>query len=173
MEANREYWRAVSVFTNYEVSSVGRVRNSKTGRVLKPSDNGSGYMQVVLAKNGSTKTFKVHRLVAETFIENPLGKRCVDHIDGNRRNNTIENLRWASDSENQMNAIKKQSNASSTHKGVSLHKASNKWVAYVQIGNARKHLGCFTDEREAAEAYNAAAIEHYGVFAKLNDLTTV
>ena len=173
MEANREYFRAVSVFTNYEVSSVGRVRNSKTGRVLKPSDNNWGYLQVVLRKNCATKTFKVHRLVAETFIENPLSKRCVDHIDGNKRNNTIENLRWASDSENQMNAIKKQRNASSTHKGVSFHKASNKWVAYVQVGKARKHLGDFTDERDAAEAYNAAAIEHYGVFAKLNNLTNV
>ena len=173
MEANREYWRAVSVFTNYEVSSVGRVRNSKTGRVLKPSDNNWGHLQVVLAKNGSTKTFKVHRLVAETFIENPLSKRCVDHIDGNRRNNDIDNLRWASDSENQMNATKKRSNASSTHKGVSFHKASNKWIAYAQVDGVRKHLGYYATEIEAAESYNAAAIEHYGVFAKLNDLTTV
>ena len=170
MEANREYWRAVSVFTNYEVSSVGRVRNSKTGRVLKPSDNNWGYMQVVLAKNSSTKTFKVHRLVAETFIENPLSKRCVDHIDNDRTNNNWENLRYATHAENGRN-MKKHSDGSSVYKGVSYNKIRCKWTAQIGVNRSQKRLGAFTNEREAAEAYNAAAIEHFGVFARLNEFS--
>ena len=70
MEANREYFRAVSVFTNYEISSVGRVRNSKTGRVLKTQIRKDGYVGVVLWKDGKMKNLLAHRLVAIAFIEN-------------------------------------------------------------------------------------------------------
>ncbi len=169
MEANREYWRAISVFTNYEVSSVGRVRNSKTGRILRPSNNGKGYLQVVLSKNGKCNTFEVHRLVAEQFSDNPSNKRCVDHIDNDTLNNNHENLRWATHAENGGNR-RKQSGSSSIYKGVSYNKQLSKWQAYIKLPEKQLHLGTFTDEREAAEAYNAAAAEHFGEFAKLNEL---
>ncbi len=74
MEANREYWRAVGVFTNYEVSSVGRVRNRKTERVLKPSEGGGGYLQVSLYKDGVQSCRIIHKLVAEAFVDNPYDK---------------------------------------------------------------------------------------------------
>ncbi len=67
MEANREYWRAVSVSTNYEASSVGQARKSKTGRVWKPSEGERGYLQVSLYKDGAQNCRIIHKLVAEAY----------------------------------------------------------------------------------------------------------
>ncbi len=103
MEANREYWRAVSVFSNYEISSIGRVRNSKTDRILKLRTRKDVYLGVGLSKNGTTKQFLVHRLVAGAFFENPSDKRCVDHVDTNKKSNCITNLRFATHAENSRN----------------------------------------------------------------------
>ena len=170
MEANREYWRAVSIFTKYEVSSVGRVRNSETGRVLKPAPDGSRYLHVVLHKEGEKRTKKIHQLVAEAFVENPEDKRCVDHVDSNRTNKCAGNLRWATHSENGMNRMNR-ANASSIYKGVCFDKASQKWKSYIRISGKLKHLGYHLDETEAAEAYNASATEHFKDYKKLNEFT--
>ena len=106
------------------------------------------------------------------MLKNPDNKRCVDHIDGNRTNNHYENLRWATHSENGRNQ-KIQTNTSSVYKGVSFYKPLQKWTARFKPDGKQKHLGYFTDEREAAKTYNAAALEHFGAFAKPNDLTIV
>jgi hypothetical protein len=78
-----EEWRVIADYPDYEVSNVGNVRSNKNGkvRILKPSANNKGYKHVVLHLNGNAKTFKVHRLVAMTFIELVAGKLTVDHID--------------------------------------------------------------------------------------------
>lgn len=98
-----EIWKNI-VCTNgrYAVSSAGKVRNNKTGKILKQALNHKGYSIVALGK-GKTKT--VHRLVAETFIPNPDGKPCVDHINTVRYDNRVENLRWVTYSENNNNPI--------------------------------------------------------------------
>ncbi len=173
MEAtNREKWKSVNGFANYEISSCGRVRNATTERMLKSSDDGRGYLKISLCKEGKSSTAKIHRLVAEAFVNNPEGKRCVDHIDGDRTNNHRENLRYATHSENNRNTSKR-ANTTSVYYGVCLHKTSNKWTAQIQIDGKRKNLGFFTDEKEAAAVFNAAALVHYKKFAKLNDLTPV
>lgn len=86
-----EEWKVIDEFTNYSVSTLGRVKNNTTGKILKQRDNGNGYMYVVL--NGYNK--RIHRLVAEAFIPNPENKPTVDHIDRVRHNNNVDNLRWA------------------------------------------------------------------------------
>ncbi len=115
---NRENWRSINLYSNYEVSSVGRVWNVNTGRILKPSINTGGYYYVNLCNGGKVK-HKVHRLVAEAFITNFEDKPVVDHRDGNKTNNCVSNLRWATNSENAMNR-KPHRNTSSKHKGVFL-----------------------------------------------------
>ncbi len=167
MEANREYFRAVSVFTNYEVSSVGRIRNSKTGRILKLRTRKDGYLDVCLSKNGTTKRFLVHRLVAEAFFENPAGKRTVDHIDSDQKNNCLSNLRFATHSENSMNK-RMPTNMSSRYKGVWIDKRRNKWIASIKVNGKAVFLGYFANEREAGLAYNLAAVKYFKNFAKLN-----
>ena len=169
METNRENWHSIDGYANYEVSSHGRVRNATTERILKLVKDTGGYPIVKLCKNGKSKTHKVHRLVANEFIDNPQNKKCIDHMDGVRTNNRLYNLRWASHIENNRNCVK-QANTSSIFKGVCLSKRSNKWIAYIQIAGSKKHLGCFETEKEAAKAYNEAAAHYFGEYAKLNEI---
>lgn len=92
-------WTVISKNHNYEVTPSGDVRNRRTGRVLVGGINNSGYRTVHLKKS---ETEFVHRLVAETFIpnEDPEHKKDVNHIDGNKLNNNVENLEWVSRSDN-------------------------------------------------------------------------
>lgn len=90
----------------------------------------------------------------------------TDHKNHNRLDNRRDNLRPATCSQNRRN--KKSQRGSSTFKGVSWHKRNNKWQSYIMCNRIRKHLGSFTDEIEAAKAYNKAAIKHFGEFAYLN-----
>ena len=168
LPTNCEQWASISGYTNYEVSWFGRVRNSKTGRILKSNLSSNTYLTLGLSQSGVVKTYSVHVLVAREWVANPDNKRCVDHIDGDKKNNHFENLRWATHSENIRNS-KAQTNRSSIYKGVSYSKPANKWVARLKLHGKDKHLGCFDCEKEAAEAYNKAATEHYGEYAKLNE----
>lgn len=78
----------------------GRLDNRK-GKQLRPSVDKYGYERVVLTKNGIRKTYSVHKLVALAFIPNPENKTTINHIDGNKRNNNVSNLEWATEKENQ------------------------------------------------------------------------
>ena len=87
--------------TNGEIKSLNHLRkNSKgeyenKGKLLKFNKNNSGYFQVRLSKNGIAKTYRVNRLIAITFIDNPLNKETVYHVNGNKTDNIVENLKWA------------------------------------------------------------------------------
>ena len=78
----------------------GRLDNRK-GKQLRPSVDKYGYERVVLTKDGIRKTYSVHKLVALAFIPNPENKTTINHIDGNKRNNNVSNLEWATEKENQ------------------------------------------------------------------------
>ena len=148
---NSEQWASINGYKNYQVSWWGRVRNAKTGRILKACVSSNTYLTLNLYKMGKAKSFSVHVLVAQEWIENPDNKRCVDHIDGDKANNHYENLRYATHSENGRN-MKKHSDGSSIYKGVSYYKPTGKWKAAIRISGQERYLGYFTSEREAAEA---------------------
>lgn len=94
-------WKKIDERPNYSVSDTGEVRNDKTGRILKLyKSKSTGYDTVMLGRK--TSPLLVHRLVAKAFIPNPENKPQVDHINGNRTDNRVENLRWATASENHM-----------------------------------------------------------------------
>lgn len=94
-------WKKIKRNNNYSINKNGEVRNDKTGHIKQPFKNKrNGYLTVDLYKNNKSEKVPIHRLVAETFIPNPENKLTVDHIDGNRQNNSIDNLRWATYSEN-------------------------------------------------------------------------
>jgi len=105
-----EIWKSFN--SEVDVSNFGNVRtidrkvkyldkyiNAK-GKTLKPAKDKKGYLRVAFKHLGKHTTFKVHRLVAETFLSNELNKPMVNHKDGNKQNNRIENLEWVTNSEN-------------------------------------------------------------------------
>jgi hypothetical protein len=86
--------------SRYKISSTGEVYSIKAKRLLKPRLNNRGYLCVELWVNYQRKAAKVHRLVAETFVENPNNFKEVNHKDGNKLNNSANNLEWCSRSQN-------------------------------------------------------------------------
>jgi hypothetical protein len=105
----------------------------------------------------------VHRLVALAFLPNPENKACIDHIDNNRGNNNIENLRWATHQENNRNTPLNCKNTS-TIKGVSFRKDTLKWTAYITIDDIKINLGCFENIEDAKDARIVKANAVFGMF---------
>lgn len=154
-------------FEKYTINIFGEIKNIKTGRILKNTKNSDGYYKTALSQNGVMKYFKIHRLIAQHFLPNPGNKPIVDHKDNDKKNNSIDNLRWSSNQENCRNTVK-QKNTSSIYKGVSWYAKSKKWRA--QICNKTKiRLGYYLTEEEAGKAYDKYIIDHnLQEFLKLN-----
>lgn len=142
-----ETWKKVSG-TEYEVSDYGNVRN-KRGRHMSGSIQTTGYRQV---KIGS-KFRLVHRLVLEAFNPCPDPSMIVDHKDGDKLNNRLSNLRWATYQQNSRN---RQS------KGYSC--VGDKFVACISFNGKSRYLGCFKTAEEARNAYKTMALSIDSVF---------
>ena len=124
---NAEYWRTVDGFPAYEVSSDGRVRTIKTGRMRKLQVEKSGHIRTGLQKDKKLSHHYVHILVATAFINKQEGNNIVDHIDQNPANNNYQNLRWTTSSGNNRNRTKAKNNTSG-HQGIRYDK-NGYWVA--------------------------------------------
>ena len=108
-----------------------------------------------------------HRIIWEMHNGEIPSGLVIDHIDANRSNNRIANLRICTFQQNHFNRSK-QSNNKSGFKGVSWHKQKQKWVAQIKIEGRNKFLGFFADPVKAYEKYCEKAIEYYGEYAKLD-----
>jgi hypothetical protein len=148
-------WRIVPD-SNLEVSNDGRVR--RDGIEMVPCVDGAGYRHIFL--NG--KMALLHRLIATAFIPNPECKKCVDHANGDPLNNTVENLRWATHTENVRNRAH-MPNASDLPRGV--RKCGNKFMARITYEGERHDLGELYDTpEEASEVYEVTAQILFGEF---------
>ena len=133
-------------------------------KLVKYSKNNShGYNFVELCQNNKGKKHYLHRLVAKTFIPNPNNKKCVDHIDNNTFNNIVENLRWATSSENQGNR-KMNQNSKSGAKGICWDKKYNKWRVCIMIDGKSKYLGLYENLEDAKQARMKEANRLFGDF---------
>lgn len=84
----------------YQASIDGDVKSLRTGKILRPGKNNRGYLYVNLYKDGKCKTYKVHRLVAQTWLPNPNNLPCINHISEIKTDNRVENLEWCTVKEN-------------------------------------------------------------------------
>ena len=111
-----EIWKDVVGYEGYyQVSNLGRVkslnyRGSKKEKILATNLERTGYVRTHLCKEGQHKTIRIHRLVAEAFLPNPDHKNCIDHINTNRADNRVENLRWVTHEENCNNDLTRKNN---------------------------------------------------------------
>lgn len=102
-----EIWAAVPGFPNYSISSHGRLRREKTGRLLKVGPGKKGYLKIALRHEGRGQTFRIHSLVAAVFLPpRPSSSHQVAHWDGNNTNNVFTNLRWATQAENEADKVR-------------------------------------------------------------------
>lgn len=102
----QEFWKPIKGYEHLLISRTGRVWSTTYDKELRPHLTNRGYLRVNLSKDKTVKRVSVHRLVAEAFIPNPDNLPCVDHIDGNKLNNHVENLQWISTSNNMRKACK-------------------------------------------------------------------
>ena len=158
-----EEYKVIDGYDNYEVSNMGNVRNKKTGRILKLNNEKWGYKTVSLCNFENKKTFKVHRLVALSFIPNFHNKPFIDHIDRNKQNNIITNLRWVSCSENAMNTTIPKNNKT-TKTGVYYNKLRNRWITSIMVDGASVFGGSFKTFEEAKNNRNELEILYFKEF---------
>lgn len=148
-----EKWTTIQEASNYEVSTYGNIRNKITQKILKGRLTKNGYLQVSL-KIDETNKFSnryIHRLVAIYWIDNPENKREVNHKDGNKENNNINNLEWVTSSENQIH-----------RHSIGINKTSN------------RRVGKFTKDGELVAQYNsiqeAADVENNGIRVSIDNV---
>jgi hypothetical protein len=147
-------WRTIDylgVYNNkYWINEIGEIKN-KHNRILKTRNNGNGYLIIDLYYgNGNKRTIPIHRLVAETYcIKKNENHNQIDHIDNNRSNNNISNLRFIDRSGNNRNTNRPNETG---YRGVNMCK-SGKYKSSIRINGIKTHLGVYETPEEASEKY--------------------
>lgn len=168
MKSAKVIWKPIKGYENlYEISSSGLVRglirviktishgNRKfNSKILKSRLNNYGYEEVRLSKNGISKTHFIHRLIAENFISNPDNKKEVNHKNGIKDDNRIENLEWVTHSENMIHAYKNGLIKKSRKKKVKVNRIFN----LLKNPSFKSRLVLFENYRKSAKKLNIQVI---------------
>lgn len=147
-----EEWRDIKDYEGlYQVSNLGEIKNKKTNRILKPEINRDGYLVLNLYKDKKHKLRPVHRLVAEAFILNIENKPQVNHIDGDKTNNKVENLEWITAKDNILHSYGKlnRKGISINKKKMGEHPQARKVNQYDLEGNFIKCWSCIKEATQA------------------------
>jgi len=175
-----EEWKPIDLFPNYQISNLGNVNNVRTGKPVKPYLTGRGYYYVRFykRKGGATGTdFLVSRLVASLWLDNPEGKKEINHRDGNKANNVVGNLEWSTRKENMDHA--KSTRLVTNNFPVKAVDAAGKSLDFYSIGHAARYFGfhktsicralnrsnnIYKDIRFSYLDYNAVEYENSAIF---------
>ena len=156
--SNEEIWKPVKGFDDYFISNKGRVKSTKHKkpkiRKHSVSNYSTKYPCVVLSKNNKPKCLFVHKLVAQAFIPNTENKPNVNHIDGDKKNNNVNNLEWVTPKENTRHAINNGLFVLKEQGGVKNHMSNINRNDVLDIYNTYM-MGCFS-QREVADAFNVS-----------------
>ena len=135
-----EQWKVIDFASNYEVSNTGFIRNKTTKHILKGRETINGYLQVSLKIDNENKFINkyIHRLVAQFWLDNIDKKKEVNHIDGNKKNNNMINLEWATSKENSHHKINVLNKKITDNKKVGMF---NKQNQLIQFFNSVKQAG--------------------------------
>ena len=152
-----EEWRLIEGFPRYEISNQGRIKshtNPKKDKILRPHQTKNGYLLVTLVKgeawgNGEAETVRVHKLVADAFIPNPLNRCHIRHINGLRNDNRVENLSWTTPEESANDPLTKANRMAAVPQR--LEKVSKPVLVYDENLTL---LSAFTSTAEAARKLN-------------------
>lgn len=144
-------------FENYDMSDdfPHDVTHVQSGHVKQWTLSRDGYYFSSFYRDGRMHTMHRARLIAHCFIPNPEGKPTVDHLNRIRNDDRIENLRWATSSEQNQNQVYTRNDNTSGVRGVNWNKRSAKWNARIVVNGTQLHLGFFDDIRDAEAAYLA------------------
>ncbi len=137
----------------YSVNKDGNVFSHIRGRFLKPRDLGHGYLSVLLSRDGFSKNYKIHRLVALTYLGED--DRQIDHLDGNPKNNKLENLEYVSHRENCTRRSRRKKK-SGLPTGVFFEPRTKRYYSRIRFGKKIINLGTFDTPGEASDAYEKA-----------------
>lgn len=155
---NNEIFKIVENFNNYVVSNLGYIKNHKTGRILKTPLCKNGYPMVNLSNKNIKKTFYLHSIVANSFLNKENEKYEIDHIDGNKVNNKLDNLRFVNHSENQKNrkiyCFKKKLPASGHHHIYLINKYFIVWFRHNKLNHWSCHKTLESALVKRDEVYN-------------------
>jgi len=168
-EEKEEIWKSIPGFPEeYQVSSIGRARK---GTKIKRLTMGHGYKSISINK----KDYRIANLIGQAFIPKPQSDKpmTIDHIDHDTSNNHVENLQWASASQqtcHQRKRKKSKRKLTSKYKGVSFRKSEGRWQSKVNINGKRAYQELFDNEMDAAAAYDRKAKEVHGKYAVLNNI---
>ena len=154
-----EIFKPIMGFEDYQVSSCGVIKN-RHGRSLKQRMDKYGYATIVLCKNGVPKNFFVHRLVALTFIPNSECKETVNHKNGIKTDNRVENLEWATQSENNQHAY--DTGLSKPHR-LRGEKNGRAKITDIQYKEIVKRLKKGEKQKEIASVYGLSASRVYRI----------
>jgi hypothetical protein len=153
-----EEWKQIEGFSNYSISNLGNIRNNKKGNLLKPSIDGKGYYVVRLyIDNKKAMTNKLHRLLGIHFLPNPNDYLEIDHIDRNKLNNSLDNLKWSNRNGNLRNRSVYSNNK---YKCITWNKRDNVFRVSITINSNQKYIGSFKTEEEAVISFNNYIIDH-------------